>query len=69
MFCYQCEQTKSGKGCTTIGVCGKTPKVAALQDLLVHVVKGVCLYGTRVIEEGATLPPEAYDFVFSSLFR
>ncbi|GFR45201.1 hypothetical protein Agub_g6595 [Astrephomene gubernaculifera] len=41
MMCYQCEQTKGGKGCTEIGVCGKTPEVAALQDLLVYSVKGL----------------------------
>lgn len=35
MFCYQCEQTAGGKGCTKLGVCGKTPEVAALQDLLI----------------------------------
>ena len=35
MFCYQCEQTAGGKGCTKMGVCGKTPEVAALQDLLI----------------------------------
>ena len=39
MFCYQCEQTMKGKGCTRVGVCGKTPEVAALQDLLVHTLK------------------------------
>jgi len=43
MFCYQCEQTMGGKGCTKIGVCGKTPEVAALQDLLIHTLKGVSL--------------------------
>jgi hydroxylamine reductase len=41
MFCYQCEQTAGGKGCTKIGVCGKQPDVAALQDLLVYAVKGL----------------------------
>ena len=41
MFCYQCEQTAMGKGCTRMGVCGKNPDVAALQDLLVHTVKGL----------------------------
>jgi hydroxylamine reductase len=41
MFCYQCEQTAKGKGCTKIGVCGKQPDVAALQDLLNYVVKGL----------------------------
>lgn len=36
MFCFQCEQTTKGEGCTTIGVCGKQPDVAALQDLLIY---------------------------------
>ena len=43
MFCYQCEQTKGGKGCIKKGVCGKTPEVAALQDLLVHTLKGISI--------------------------
>jgi len=43
MFCYQCEQTAKGEGCTKIGVCGKQPDVAALQDLLNYVVKGLSL--------------------------
>ena len=41
MFCYQCEQTARGQGCTVLGVCGKNPEVAALQDLLVHMLKGL----------------------------
>jgi len=43
MFCYQCEQTMAGKGCTKIGVCGKTADVAALQDLLIHTLKGLSI--------------------------
>ena len=43
MFCFQCEQTAKGEGCTKIGVCGKTPDVAALQDLLIHAVKGLAV--------------------------
>ena len=43
MFCYQCEQTMKGKGCTRVGVCGKTPEVAALQDLLIHSLKGLSI--------------------------
>jgi hydroxylamine reductase len=43
MFCNQCEQTAKGKGCDTMCVCGKTPEVAALQDLLTHSVKGLSL--------------------------
>jgi hydroxylamine reductase len=41
MFCYQCEQTSKGQGCTIVGVCGKTPEVAALQDLLVYMLRGL----------------------------
>ncbi|MCJ7830471.1 MAG: hydroxylamine reductase, partial [Desulfobacterales bacterium] len=51
MFCFQCEQTSKGEGCTKIGVCGKKPDVAALQDLLVYAVKGLSLYAI----EGARL--------------
>lgn len=43
MFCYQCEQTAKGEGCTKIGVCGKQPEVAALQDLLIYALKGLAL--------------------------
>jgi len=43
MFCYQCEQTAKGQGCEKIGVCGKTPEVAVLQDLLIHALKGLSL--------------------------
>ena len=41
MFCYQCEQTTGGKGCTTFGVCGKNPEVGALQDLLIYMLRGL----------------------------
>lgn len=51
MFCYQCEQTAMGKGCTKMGVCGKNPDVAALQDLLIHVLKGL----SQVAVEGRKL--------------
>jgi len=47
MFCYQCEQTAGGRGCTNFGVCGKDPATAALQDLLVHAAKGVSMYARR----------------------
>lgn len=47
MFCYQCEQTAKGEGCTKFGVCGKDPDVAALQDLLVHAAKGISMYAYR----------------------
>jgi len=44
VFCYQCEQTAKGEGCTKSGVCGKQPEVAALQDLLIYALKGLSLY-------------------------
>jgi len=47
MFCYQCEQAAKGEGCTRVGVCGKQPDVAALQDLLVHALKGLALYAVE----------------------
>jgi hydroxylamine reductase len=47
MFCFQCEQTAKGEGCTKIGVCGKQPDVAALQDLLVYAVKGLAQVATE----------------------
>ncbi len=47
MFCYQCEQTSQGTGCTTMGICGKSPDTAALQDLIVHVVKAISQYAHR----------------------
>ena len=50
MFCYQCEQTANGKGCTRLGVCGKTPEIANLQDLLIYQVKGISCYG-KVLSE------------------
>jgi hydroxylamine reductase len=53
MFCYQCEQTAKGTGCTMHGVCGKDPEVAALQDLLVHAAKGIALYAHRARLLGA----------------
>jgi hydroxylamine reductase len=47
MFCYQCEQTAKGQGCEKIGVCGKQPDVAALQDLLTHAMKGLALFAVE----------------------
>ncbi len=52
MFCYQCEQTAQGKGCTVQGVCGKTPEVAEVQDLIVYVLKGISLYAYPAFKMG-----------------
>ncbi|MBD3174616.1 MAG: hydroxylamine reductase, partial [Armatimonadia bacterium] len=54
MFCYQCEQTAKGTGCTIHGACGKDPETAALQDVLVHLSKGIAQYAHRAAELGAT---------------
>jgi len=53
MFCYQCEQTAQGTGCTKRGVCGKDPETAALQDLLIYATKGVSQYAHRAAQLGA----------------
>jgi len=52
MFCYQCEQTAQGTGCTKIGVCGKQPDVAALQDLLLYALKGLSQYAVEARKKG-----------------
>jgi len=54
MYCYQCEQTSRGAGCTTFGVCGKDPKTAVLQDLLLYVTKGISMYARRAADLGAS---------------
>jgi hydroxylamine reductase len=54
MFCYQCEQTYRASGCVDIGVCGKDPQTATLQDLLVHAVKGISQYAHRARQLGVT---------------
>ncbi|MBM3313516.1 hydroxylamine reductase [candidate division WOR-3 bacterium] len=56
MFCYQCEQTAKGAGCTVQGVCGKDETCATLQDLLLYAVKGIAQYAHRARALGATLP-------------
>ncbi|MBM6860885.1 hydroxylamine reductase [Clostridium saudiense] len=68
MFCYQCEQTAGGKGCTKLGVCGKTPEVAALQDLLVYQVKGISCYAKEIVEKGENVDKYIVSFVENALF-
>ncbi|MFH0725372.1 MAG: hydroxylamine reductase [Pseudomonadota bacterium] len=70
MFCYQCEQTAKGEGCTKIGVCGKKPEVAALQDLLIYAIKGlsqVALAGKKVGVSDSAADQFACEAVFSTL--
>lgn len=67
MFCYQCEQAAKGTGCTKSGVCGKTPEVANLLELLVYQTKGISQYAHRARKLGAKTP-EADTFVVEALF-
>ncbi len=67
MFCYQCEQTAFGTGCTKVGVCGKAPDVAALQDLLMYALKGLALYAVEGRKVGVT-DREANVFTVQALF-
>jgi hydroxylamine reductase len=67
MFCYQCEQTAQGSGCTKQGVCGKSPDVAALQDLLTHAVSGLSLYADEGRRVGVK-DPEVNVFTVKAMF-
>ena len=67
MFCFQCEQTSKGEGCTKIGVCGKQPEVAALQDLLVYALKGLAQYAVEGRKVGVS-DPQVDRFTSKALF-
>ena len=56
MFCYQCQETAKGKGCTIQGVCGKTSDIANLQDLLIYTLKGISVLGLRADEANMSIP-------------
>lgn len=68
MFCYQCQETAGCKGCTVSGVCGKQPDVAAMQDLLIYVTKGLAAVTTQLREESSPVPWEASRMVLTNLF-
>ncbi|MCC5910669.1 MAG: hydroxylamine reductase [Clostridiaceae bacterium] len=68
MFCYQCEQTLGGKGCTKSGVCGKTPEIANLQDLLIYQLKGISCYAKQLIDKEQVIDKEVVEFAENSLF-
>ena len=67
MFCYQCEQTSKGEGCQTLGVCGKDETTATLQDLLIHVTKGIAMYAHRARQLDAS-NPEIDAFTIQAIF-
>ena len=56
MFCYQCQEAAGGKGCTKVGVCGKTSEVANLQDLMIYTLKGISVLGVKADEIGYKMP-------------
>lgn len=68
MFCYQCQETAGCKGCTVSGVCGKKPDVAAMQDLLVYVTKGISAVTTVMRREGVQVPAEINHRITENLF-
>ncbi|MDD6209479.1 MAG: hydroxylamine reductase [Bacteroidales bacterium] len=67
MFCYQCQETAKGKGCTFIGVCGKTNDVAILQDLLIYIMRGISKLSVRLREKGIE-SAEVDKFIVDGLF-
>ncbi len=68
MFCYQCQETARGTGCTVSGVCGKKPDVARMQDLLIYVTKGLSCVTTRLREEGKAVKGDVNHLVTVNLF-
>ena len=68
MFCYQCQETAGCKGCTQVGVCGKKPEVAAMQDLLVYVTKGLGAVATALRAEGKSVSRDVNHLVTWNLF-
>ena len=68
MFCYQCQETAGCKGCTMSGVCGKKPDVAAMQDLLVYVTKGISAVATALRQEGKQVSAEINHLITLNLF-
>ena len=67
MFCYQCEETNKGEGCTIAGVCGKKDEVANLQDMLIYVLKGISISNIEAKKQG--IKNEKADiFIVNELF-
>ena len=68
MFCYQCQETAGCSGCTRVGVCGKQPDVAAMQDLLVYATKGISAVTTTLRQEGVAIQPAVNHMITLKLF-
>ena len=67
MFCNQCEETAKGTGCTIKGVCGKEDEIAAYQDVLVYLCKGISVRNLAAMETGKANPAVG-PFIAESLF-
>ncbi len=67
MFCYQCQEAAKGSGCTKIGVCGKTDKVANIQDLMIYTLKGISLIEQEGLKAGVKFP-KAGHYIMNGLF-
>jgi len=68
MFCFQCQETARCQGCTQVGVCGKKPEVAAMQDLLIYATKGLSAVATQLRAEGGTVAKDVNHLVSVNLF-
>ena len=68
MFCYQCQETARGTGCTKVGVCGKKPELSGMLDLLVYVTKGLSCVTTKIREEGKEVSKDVNHLVTVNLF-
>ncbi|EKY28746.1 hypothetical protein HMPREF0216_00594 [Clostridium celatum DSM 1785] len=68
MFCFQCQETAGCTGCTKFGVCGKSPELANMQDLLIYVTKGLSEVTTRLRREGKKIEKELNHFITLNLF-
>ena len=68
MFCFQCQETAGCVGCTKFGVCGKSPELANMQDLLIYATKGLSEVTTRIRKEGKNIDKELNHFITLNLF-
>ena len=68
MFCYQCQETAGCTGCTQAGVCGKKPDLAAMQDLLIYVTKGISAVTTALRKEGKAVAASTDHRISVNLF-
>ncbi len=68
MFCYQCQETAGCSGCTQFGVCGKSPALSKIQDLLIYTTKGLSAVTTALRAQGETIAPEVNHYITINLF-